>query len=109
MNSRRHFLGTISAGLAGAVTPVRATVEPDALPRPPQDGSSSAWFQSRSAPYLQKLSQPQYDIRFEYQVDIPSYQIDHRRRTAFIGHMLHFHTGQVVEKFSRKVIRKAYA
>src|SRR4030095_12364574 len=68
MNSRRHFLGTISAGLAGAVAPGRATVE---AARPaPQELSSSAWFQSRSASYLQKLSQPQYDIRFEYQVDI---------------------------------------
>jgi putative CocE/NonD family hydrolase len=36
-----------------------------------QDSPSGAWFLSSSAPWVQKLSQPQYDIKFEYQVDIP--------------------------------------
>jgi hypothetical protein len=32
--------------------------------------SAGAWFLTRSAPWIDRLSQPQYDIKFEYQVDI---------------------------------------
>jgi len=69
MNSRRQFLGTLGAGLAGAVATSRATAAAEAISRA-QGGSPGAWFQSKSAPYLQKLSEPQYDIKFEYQVDV---------------------------------------
>jgi predicted acyl esterase len=74
MNSRRKFLGVLGAGVAGALTlgndalaMENAFEESFSSARGP---SSGAWFLAKSAPWIDRLSQPQYDIKFEYQVDI---------------------------------------
>src|ERR1700722_18934189 len=75
MNSRRRFLGTLGAGVAGALASDNgsgaindSSIEPAASVA---GSTPSAWFLSSSAPWVEKLSQPQYEIKFEYQVDIP--------------------------------------
>ena len=40
---------------------------------------------------------------------LPAEQIDHRRRAAFIGHVLHFHAGERFEELAREMIGKADA
>jgi len=73
MNSRRNFLTALGAGMAGAVALGGESMAlADASPpsSSSQAGSPGAWFLSKSAPWVDNLSQPQYDIKFEYQVDI---------------------------------------
>ena len=50
--------------------PVKASRSPNESGASASD-AQSAWFLSSSAPWVEKLSQPQYEIKFEYQVDIP--------------------------------------
>jgi uncharacterized protein len=74
MNSRRKFLGALGAGVAGALTlghdalaKGSAFAESSSTSRGPSPG---AWFLAKSAPWVDRLSRPQYEIKFEYQVDI---------------------------------------
>jgi len=73
MNSRREFLGALGTGVAAALALNKDAVAADAAADSSASTSndpSGAWFLTKSAPWREKLSQPQYDIAFEYQVDV---------------------------------------
>src|ERR1700733_9701056 len=66
MNSRRKFLGTLGAGVAGALTLGHDTLakedafaQSSSTSRSPSPG---AWFLAKSAPWVDRLSRPQYEI-----------------------------------------------
>src|ERR1700683_3422223 len=74
MLNRRRFIeratSAVGATLAASVTSLGAEL---LTARPPGDDSEAgshagAWFEDGNLPWVGKLSQPQYEIQFEYNV-----------------------------------------
>jgi len=78
---RRAFIKQLAGAAAAAIpmVPAALSAEPQAQKAAnPQTGdgsrassTSDAWFLKKDAPWVSRLSQPQYDIQFEFDVRIP--------------------------------------
>src|SRR5207245_10205864 len=68
--NRRRLLAVLTAGISNSINRALAQARLPDSRSSSQNGSPGAWFQSHSAPWVDKLSKPQYGIKFHYQVDI---------------------------------------